>query len=345
MGIIKTSIVTMPDCAKLEGRGSAPSSVHDLRADDIQIIMGIGDSVMAGMNSRTILAQQIANRFLNEDRGVNFATGGDNDSISVGAMFRQFNPYMKGLSYGTRDFEYCYGDLCPSRSFIMPDNVAVQGLNAAESGAWVLNWQNQVNYIKQYLPSFTQSLDSSKPIYKLLIIQLGFNDLCQSCDESPTATSQHNLTRIENEMKLMLNSLKSFLEDTIVVIMPPFKLSTVRKLQKSIPFCEKVITRMFPECTCMLDSKDENGVSVDADKGRNVMDKVSVEFTALYKKIVDEFNKKSSSGGVKNDRFWVVFDSGVAALDMSLGDMSWLSAADCFHPSVIGQNIFGANLW
>lgn len=54
-----------------------PSSVHDLRPDDIRIIAGIGDSVMAAFAAKGIQGDTFFNMAnLYENRGVSFAMGG-----------------------------------------------------------------------------------------------------------------------------------------------------------------------------------------------------------------------------------------------------------------------------
>ncbi|KAI8850114.1 hypothetical protein BC829DRAFT_173030 [Chytridium lagenaria] len=160
------------DCPRLPPRSQPPTSVFDLRIDDIQTIMGIGTSAMAGFGARSTsfnIPTVILSNPLYEDRGVNFATGGDETSGSLGALIRNFRPSLKGLSLGRRMFEFCFGPVfCLSRGPLFPDNVPVQGLNAAQSGAWISNWDNQIAYFKDHLATVEPNLHRPDN-FKLLV--------------------------------------------------------------------------------------------------------------------------------------------------------------------------------
>ncbi|CAG8758515.1 34351_t:CDS:1, partial [Racocetra persica] len=65
-------------CPSLTPRTSPPANVHDLRPDDIKVIMALGDSITAGFQADAICDgnNNTANK-LYEFRGVSYAMGGD----------------------------------------------------------------------------------------------------------------------------------------------------------------------------------------------------------------------------------------------------------------------------
>lgn len=74
-----TTLNSLPiiSCPALLPRSAPAQDVHDLRPDDISIVMGIGDSVMAAFAAKGVQDDsffKLANLY--EDRGISFAMGG-----------------------------------------------------------------------------------------------------------------------------------------------------------------------------------------------------------------------------------------------------------------------------
>ncbi|RCH81843.1 Methyltransferase-like protein 21A, partial [Rhizopus stolonifer] len=63
-------------CPLLKPRTTPPQSVHDLRPDDIRIVAGLGDSVMAAFAAKGVQQTFFNIENLYENRGISFAMGG-----------------------------------------------------------------------------------------------------------------------------------------------------------------------------------------------------------------------------------------------------------------------------
>ena len=110
--------------------------------------MGIGDSLMSGLNSRIPHLSQVAGEVKKpEFRGGAFISGADDDATSVGSIMSKYNPSISGLSRGNASMIYCYGPICPAGSKFVPFEPETTGLNAAQSGAWT-TLQNTLNQLK-----------------------------------------------------------------------------------------------------------------------------------------------------------------------------------------------------
>ncbi|KAG1109753.1 hypothetical protein G6F42_015557 [Rhizopus arrhizus] len=68
-------VVDINDCPPLPPR-ERPTSVHDLRIDDIKVIAAMGDSVSAGMLAKNINSTYISMSDFIEYRGVSWTMGG-----------------------------------------------------------------------------------------------------------------------------------------------------------------------------------------------------------------------------------------------------------------------------
>lgn len=71
-------------CPFLKPRDQPAQDVHDLRPDDIKIVMGLGDSVMAAFAAKGIQKDTFFTiENLYENRGISFAMGGVSLLLSV----------------------------------------------------------------------------------------------------------------------------------------------------------------------------------------------------------------------------------------------------------------------
>lgn len=70
------------------------------------IIMSAGDSITAGLGARWSYIRPTL--FVYEDCGVSFATGGDEDSVSIAKLVEEkWGKDVKGKSYGSRRVNLC----------------------------------------------------------------------------------------------------------------------------------------------------------------------------------------------------------------------------------------------
>ena len=149
---------------------STPTSVHELTPADIGVVLGIGDSIMAGfgIDGRS--------KALYEDRGRSFAMGGAHHATTIPNLLQYFRgKRVLGASVGQHLDNLCYGALC----FGMHIN-ATDRLNAALSGSLAMNIPPQVAYLVEQLRSEAAAPDS----WKLLTLQIGANDQCLACNKN-----------------------------------------------------------------------------------------------------------------------------------------------------------------
>ncbi|KAF7727440.1 DnaJ (Hsp40), sub C, member 2 [Apophysomyces ossiformis] len=177
-------------CPPLTPRTQMPKSVYDLRPDDIKVVMGIGDSVMAGFGAKGLQGRQyVSKSTLREDRGVSFAMGGDTGAVTLPNMIHYYSPYLYGASKGSHLFTLCFavnfavflflqGDsFCPVYQYRSSADV----LNAAQSGARSMNLDHELDYVLKQLEEAYKTGDVKKTDWKMLIVFIGSNDMCHAC--------------------------------------------------------------------------------------------------------------------------------------------------------------------
>jgi phospholipase B1, membrane-associated len=106
-----TLVKDITQCPKLAPRRIPPKSVHDLRVDDIKVIMAIGDSVTAGFGAKghdTNIPVDIHKLY--ENRGVSFPIGGDPGAVTIANFIKYYSPELIGSSIGDHLIELCYGN-------------------------------------------------------------------------------------------------------------------------------------------------------------------------------------------------------------------------------------------
>lgn len=98
------SFFNISNCPNLPPRtDSGPKSIHDLRPDDIKVILAMGDSVMTGFGTRLNSVSELFRNFTNpllEYRGTSFSMGADDDVVTLANLFKRYNPDVKGASKG-----------------------------------------------------------------------------------------------------------------------------------------------------------------------------------------------------------------------------------------------------
>ncbi|KAK4520124.1 uncharacterized protein ATC70_008254 [Mucor velutinosus] len=165
--------IDINDCPQLPPR-ERPTSVHDLRVDDIKVIAAMGDSVSAGMLAKNINSTYISMSDFIEYRGVSWTMGGDPDAPSIAKYVKHFSPDLYGASVGQKPAR-----LCPDTFFCLDaeHTPEIDVLNAAQSGATSKELPDQVEYLIQHLGQGTELADK----WKMINVFIGFNDASVSC--------------------------------------------------------------------------------------------------------------------------------------------------------------------
>jgi phospholipase B1 len=135
------------ECPSLTPRSTKPTSVRDLRPDDIRVIGAIGDSITAGFGATGLKDVNNPNSIssLFEQRGVAWSIGGDPGALTTANYFRRYNPDLYGYSVGEHLANVCMGWFCPPGQY-RPN---LDRFNVARSGALVSNLMVEVvsNYV------------------------------------------------------------------------------------------------------------------------------------------------------------------------------------------------------
>ncbi|CAG8601318.1 4500_t:CDS:2, partial [Cetraspora pellucida] len=296
-------------CPSLTPRTSPPASVHDLRPDDIKVIMALGDSITAGFQADATCDENnnTANK-LYEYRGVSYAMGGDTGAVSVANFFKYYSPELKGASLGYHHIEVCYGVLCPPKQY-KPE---LDQMNAAQSGAMAKNLDHEVEYLLQQIQKEPEEIRNS---WKFLNVFVGPNDLCFQC----MSIIPKEEKAFEDYVYDALEKIRANVPNVIVNIIGNFNVSQIYKITRGqTEYCKKLGVLPNLECECAFFDGPEG------DKKRQRMDDIAHENNAAINRIVQHYADHPS------DNFAVVFQP--FDLDLMSFPINALSCADCFHP-------------
>lgn len=142
-------------------------TVHQLRAQDIQVVGAIGDSITAGIGiqAKTVLG------LLVEYSGSSWSIGGQGDlkdAVTLPNMLKKFNPKLRGAATGSN---------------ILKLPFLKRGLDKAVSGSEASNLLDQAKKLIRAME--LNPYISYKNDWKMLTLFVGGNDLCRSCKGKP----------------------------------------------------------------------------------------------------------------------------------------------------------------
>ncbi|OAD01374.1 hypothetical protein MUCCIDRAFT_165262 [Mucor lusitanicus CBS 277.49] len=159
-------------CPFLSARTAPPQNVRDLRPDDFRIVMGLGDSVMAGFAAKGVQDNNFFNiKNLYENRGISFAMGGDDNTVTVPNIINYYSYNLVGSS--KRD-HIISNQICPDGQY----RPKIDVLNAAQSGARSLNLNHQIDYILDYLDKVYKAVGMMR-VQDIVVNTSNFTDYCQ----------------------------------------------------------------------------------------------------------------------------------------------------------------------
>lgn len=125
-------------CPALSARTEPPRGAHDLRPDDIGLVLALGDSMTAGFALKGGLA---------EYRGQSFSAGGDPGAVTMPNFLRSLggNGKVTGYSLGVRQGIHTTDLGCQG------DDINLCQLNAAVDGANMIRMLSQVEYLSKMI--------------------------------------------------------------------------------------------------------------------------------------------------------------------------------------------------
>ncbi|XP_076763920.1 phospholipase B1, membrane-associated isoform X2 [Xylocopa sonorina] len=203
---------------------STPDSVHRLRPGDIDVVGGLGDSLIAGSGA---LEQFAIGTFI-EARGVSWCVGGQGDwrqFLTVPNLLKMFNPDLIGYSTGTGEF------------------ISMKAkLNVAYPVAATEDALPQARILVQRIKS-NPKIDIKKQ-WKLITIFFGANDICSAQCFSP---NQFSPLRYVFYLRRTLDYLKTVLPRTLVNLVPVIDVTVSIRVPRSA-MCH-ILHPLY--CACM----------------------------------------------------------------------------------------------
>ncbi|CAG8511946.1 324_t:CDS:2 [Funneliformis mosseae] len=316
--LLPSQLVTnITQCPKLTPRKVPPKSVHDLRVDDIEIIMALGDSITAALGAKGQDTNiPIDFHKLYENRGVSFVMGGDPGAVTIANFIKHYSPLLKGPSVGDHLFELCYGVICPPYQY-KPDQ---DRLNAAQSGMMVSNLTMELIYLLDQL--YKEPIKDILKSYKYLNLFIGSNDICLRCSNNLPWLS---IEQFEYYLLTTLETIREKIPNTVVNLLGVFNVSQVYELTRGEKYCKLRRVIGDYECSCAYLP------GALGDLNRKKMDETAMEYNKAIQNVVNYYASKHS------DSFAVMYQP--FDLDLLTFPVDGLSSLDCFHPSKRGGSI------
>ncbi|XP_033211066.1 phospholipase B1, membrane-associated-like [Belonocnema kinseyi] len=216
-------------CDVRAGRSSVPpSSINRLRPGDIDVVAGLGDSLMAGSGAM----EEFAIGAFIEARGVSWCVGGQADwrtYLTVPNLMKVFNPKLTGYSTGTGEFI--------SKKARLNIAFPVAATEDALHQARIL-----VNRIKS-----DPNIDVKKH-WKMVTIFFGANDICSAQCYNPKDFSP---LRHAIHLRRTLDFLRTTLPRTLVNLVPTIDVTVSLRSSRS-PMCN-ILHPLY--CACMHQGK------------------------------------------------------------------------------------------
>ncbi|EJD43613.1 hypothetical protein AURDEDRAFT_114662 [Auricularia subglabra TFB-10046 SS5] len=316
-------VANVEQCPPLARR--APTTVHDLRPDDFEVIMSYGDSLTAGTYAKGLLPDtpELSHE---EWRGVSYASGGDEGALTIANLIKYYNPGVRGASVGHHPVELCFGLLCPPG--VKGWTPELDNLNAARSGAFAENLPHEV---EDYLVPQVKAQNISDAAFKYLHMQVGTNDVCQLC---ATAILPPSADIFEASIRKSLEYMRAHIPNILVNIVGVFPSSQLYDLTLNQPdHCPHSgdLPNINISCSCAL----LPGIAGDAT--RALMDSLASQYNERLLKIVQDYQKANYPA------FAATWQPGNVPL--AKYPIESLSNVDCFHFSEPMHQRLAAGIW
>ncbi|KAI8852901.1 hypothetical protein BC829DRAFT_384057 [Chytridium lagenaria] len=319
------------ECPRLKRRPKAPTSVHDLRIDEINVVASLGDSITAAFGAKGLTrpGEIVEKQNTDENRGLSFLMGGDAGYSTVANYVRYFNPYAYGASFGDHLAEFCYGILCLPYSHWQSDN-----LNGAQSGSLVSNIGRQLDYVIHRMNTAPE-IDFEND-FKILNIFIGSNDVCAGCSTIANRTFL-SPDVYEAEMRYLLEDIRRRVPRVIVNILMQFNVSQVWDITNKDPWCNLVRSSARVHFL-----PGEAGAIM-----RNRMDLLVQEYNKRLELIRIDYSPRNSifPPRTPDPSFAVLVDPLFSGVQIRGWNLSYLSDIDCFHPSTQSHEIMAGGVW
>nr|XP_018916682.1 PREDICTED: phospholipase B1, membrane-associated-like [Bemisia tabaci] len=291
-----------------------PTSVHEVRPGDIDVVAAIGDSLTAGNGAAATNVFHVAI----ENRGISWSIGGQKnwrEHMTIPNILREFNQNLIGYSKG--------------------DSIAQEKkahFNVAEIGAISTDMPFMARVLVKRIRA-DPNVDFEKH-WKLVTLMIGSNDFCTDLCYSPDiwATPEKHKKDIEN----VLDYLQANLPRTIVNFVVAPNLQIITEFSASPPLC--YFTHVA-ECYCLFAAQYKHNL-------RNYIKVMELWQNAEEELVNLPKYKTSDDFAVVLQTFTrdLTFPTKKTRFGNTITDWSYLSA-DCFHFSQKGYQRAANALW
>lgn len=255
------------------------------------------------------------------------------DSITAGMSARDTSVLnlheYRGISYaiGGDQFVVTFPNLL--RHYTEPDyplgvatgmgkrTIVTNGFNAALSGAINSGMYEQAQWLLETLKAHKE-VNLSKD-WKILTLWIGSNNLCQVCNDELA----NNAKDFENNIYKTLEYIRTNIPRVFVNLIANMDITKIYDVKNGT--CQVMHA---VECPCPSSSSANN---------RNLVKKAITQYISTAYSISANYTERRYPG------FAVVVQPFL--IDSPIYDRTYLSAADCFHPSALAHEAMSISLW
>jgi phospholipase B1 len=303
------------DC-DIDYESEPATSVHTLRAKDINVIASFGDSITAG---NALGATTLPGSFV-ENRGESWCIGG-NQTIetvcTVPNLIKEYNPGLKGASWSP------YAPVGDFNRTHCEKNWDCAQLNLAEPGGTNRAMERQAREMVERMNDPDYNVDVEND-WKMITLFIGGNDLCRVCEN----WNSYSPEAYRDGIQRALDHLHENLPKTFVNLVIMFDVSPLRNMSTG-PLCDAM---HWGFCVCAFNETT-----------REMLRPVQLEY---YEQLVDMVE---SGRYDTRDDFTVVIQPhqrDIEPIYTPDGDIDFsYFSPDCFHPSRKGHHGFAYMLW
>ncbi|XP_075056516.1 phospholipase B1, membrane-associated [Mixophyes fleayi] len=215
---------------------NTPTSVHKLRAGDINVVAALGDSLTAGFGAK---ATSLVNLAV-ESRGVAWSIGGDatlETHTTLPNILKKFNPNIKGFSTGTGSLN--------------------QMFNVAVSGAKAENMTSQAETLVQKMKQ--SSVINFNEDWKVITLFIGGNDLCQYCQNRDRYSLKNHIDHIKNALDIFYKEIPRVFVNLVEIM----EVEGLRKVNAETIGCSILKPNA---CPCFINPRDGSPELIEVKK-------------------------------------------------------------------------------
>nr|XP_018266174.1 uncharacterized protein I303_00143 [Kwoniella dejecticola CBS 10117]OBR88332.1 hypothetical protein I303_00143 [Kwoniella dejecticola CBS 10117] len=329
----------LSECPILPPR-KAPKNAKDVRPDDFKVVAALGDSITAALLARGsrddshlhfLSRTRVQPQKIAEWRGLSYATGSDENAITIPNILKHYSPNLTGTSTGRHPPISCLGMGWDIGCGLHP---AEDGLNAAISGSLAVGLLSQV---RDYLIPKMIELGVQDEDWKYVNIGIGANDVCAYC-LTPNSTifpMSGTPKQFARNIQKAVNELRLHVPNIIVNIVGLLRVSDIYELTLKDPYCRTPglpLPHLALECSCAL----LPGPAGDYTRQR--MDEQGKAYDEAVLEVIREWEEEDDPS------FGAIWQPGTA-VDLKNYPIEALSKIDCFHPSEMSHQRVAVGLW